>query len=136
MSNVSLHHNIAMLHEVDPKETLLAEIGDISKVELLNTQVLVAVYIRPEKTKGGIIMASKARDEDRHQSKVGLIIKTGPSAFVDEDGKWFSNLNLKAGDWIVFRPSDGWNVTVNGVLCRMFDDTAIRARIPHPDNVY
>ena len=136
MSNVSAHHNIAMLHEADPRETLLKELGDISGVELLNTQVLVAVYIRPEKTKGGIIMAAKARDEDRHQSKVGLILKTGPSAFVDEDGKWFSNLDLKAGDWIVFRPSDGWNVTVNGVLCRMFDDTAIRARIPHPDNVY
>ena len=117
MSNISAHHNIAMLHESDPKEALLNDLGDISKVELLNTQVLVAVYIRPEKTKGGIIMA-------------------GPSAFVDEGGKWFSNLNLKVGDWIVFRPSDGWNVTVNGVLCRMFDDTAIRARIPHPDSVY
>jgi len=136
MSNVSVHHNIAMHHESDPKEMLLKDLGDISKVELLNTQVLVAVYIRPEKTKGGIIMATKARDEDRHQSKVGLIIKTGPSAFVDENGKWFSDLNLKLGDWIVFRPSDGWNVTVNGVLCRMFDDTAIRARIPHPDSVY
>jgi len=136
MSNVSAHHNIAMLHENDPKEMLLKELGDISKVELLNTQVLVAVYIRPEKTKGGIIMTAKARDEDRHQSKVGLIIKTGPSAFVDEDGKWFSNIDLKVGDWIVFRPSDGWNVTVNGVLCRMFDDASIRARISHPDNVY
>jgi len=136
MSNVSVHHNIAMHHENDPREMLLKDLGDISKVELLNTQVLVAVYIRPEKTKGGIIMATKARDEDRHQSKVGLIIKTGPSAFVDENGKWFSDLNLKLGDWIVFRPSDGWNVTVNGVLCRMFDDTAIRARIPHPDSVY
>ena len=136
MSNVSLHHNIAMLHEVDPKETLLNELGDISKVELLNTQVLVAVYIRPEKTMGGIFIAAKTLDEDRYQSKVGLVIKTGPSAFVDEGGKWFSNLDLKAGDWIVFRPSDGWDVTINGVLCRMFNDTAIRARIPHPDNVY
>jgi len=136
MSNVSAHHNIAMLHENDPKETLFKELGDTSKIELLNTQVLVAVYIRPEKTKGGIIMAPKARDEDRYQSKVGLIIKTGPTAFVDDGGKWFGKVNLKVGDWIVFRPSDGWNVTVNGVLCRMFDDTAIRARIPHPDSVY
>lgn len=136
MSNVSAHHNIAMLHENDPKETLFTELGDTSKIELLNTQVLVAVYIRPEKTKGGIIMAPKARDEDRYQSKVGLIIKTGPTAFVDDGGKWFGKVNLKVGDWIVFRPSDGWNVTVNGVLCRMFDDTAIRARIPHPDSVY
>jgi len=136
MSNVSAHHNIAMLHEGDPREVLRTELGDISGVELLNTQVLVAVYIRPEKTKGGIIMTTKARDEDRHQSKVGLIIKTGPTAFVENDGKWFNGLNLKVGDWVVFRPSDGWNVTVNGVLCRMFDDMSIRARIPHPDNVY
>ena len=136
MSNVSAHHNIAMHHEVNPKDVLLKELGDISGVELLNTQVLVAVYIRPEKTMGVIFIAAKTLDEDRYQSKVGLVIKTGPSAFVDEGGKWFSNLDLKAGDWIVFRPSDGWDVTINGVLCRMFNDTAIRARIPHPDNVY
>jgi len=136
MSNVSAHHNITMSHEVDPKDALLKELGDISKIELMNTQVLVAVYIRPEKTKGGIIMTNKSRDEDRYQSKVGLILKTGPSAFVDDSGKWFSGLDLTAGDWIVFRPSDGWNVTVNGVLCRMFDDTAVRMRIPHPDNIY
>ena len=137
MSNVSAHHNIAMEHEVDPKEAIYKEIGDIlPNFELMNTQVLVAVYIRPEKTRGGIIMTTKSRDEDRYQSKVGLILKTGPSAFVDDEGKWFGNANLSQGDWVVFRPSDGWNVTVNGVLCRMFDDTAVRMRIPHPDCVY
>ena len=136
MSNVSAHHNIAMSHEVDPKEALLAELGDTSKIELLNTNVLVAVYIRPEKTKGGIIMTTKSRDEDRYQSKVGLIVKTGPTAFVETDGKWFNGLDLKVGDWVVFRPSDGWNITVNGVLCRMFDDAIIKGRIPHPDSVY
>ena len=136
MSNVSAHHNITMHHENDPKELILKEVGDISGFELMNTQVLVAVYIRPEKTKGGIIMTTKSRDEDRYQSKVGLILKKGPSAFVDDDGKWFSGLDLKEGDWIVFRPNDGWNITTNGVLCRMFDDTVIRARIAHPDTVY
>ena len=136
MSNVSAHHNIAMLHEADPKEKLLADLGDISKIELFNTNVLVAVYVRPEKTKGGIIMSSKSLDEDRYQSKVGLVVKTGPSAFVESDGKWFNGLKIKVGDWLVFRPSDGWNVTVNGVLCRMFDDASFKGRIPHPDNVY
>ena len=136
MSNVSAHHNIAMLHEADPKEKLLADLGDISKIELFNTNVLVAVYVRPEKTKGGIIMSSKSLDEDRYQSKVGLVVKTGPSAFVESDGKWFNGLKIKVGDWLVFRPSDGWNITVNGVLCRMFDDASFKGRIPHPDNVY
>jgi co-chaperonin GroES (HSP10) len=128
--------NIAMLHEKDPKEVLLEQVGDISKIEVFNMQVLVAVYIRPEKTKSGLFLSDKARDEDRYQSKVGLIIKKGPTAFVDKDGEWFSGLDIKEGDWIVFRPSDGWNVTVNGTLCRMLDDMSVRARIEHPDQVW
>jgi co-chaperonin GroES (HSP10) len=127
---------VAMLHEKDPKEVLLEQVGDTSKIELLNTQVLVAVYIRPEKTKGGLIWTDKTRDEDRYQSKVGLILKKGPSAFVDEDGKWFNRLVFKEHDWIVFRPSDGWSVTVNGVLCRMLEDMSVKARISHPDTIY
>lgn len=127
---------IVMLHENDPKSELLKEIGDVSSFEIFNTQVLVAVYIRPEKTKSGIILSDRTRDEDRYQSKVGLIIKKGPSAFVDDSGKWFSGLDVNEGDWIVFRPSDGWNITVNGTLCRMLDDTSIRARISHPDQVW
>ena len=128
--------NIAMLHEKDPKEVLLEQVGDISKIDVFNMQVLVAVYIRPEKTKSGLFLSDKARDEDRYQSKVGLIIKKGPTAFVDKDGEWFSGLDIKEGDWIVFRPSDGWNVTVNGTLCRMLDDMSVRARIEHPDQVW
>jgi len=128
--------NIAMAHDTDPREHLTKEVGDLSGVEIFNMQVLVAVYIRPEKTKSGIILSDKTRDEDRFQSKVGLIVKKGPSAFVDDDGKWFSGLDIKEGDWIVFRPSDGWNVTVNGTLCRMLDDMSIRGRISHPDQVW
>lgn len=127
---------VAMLHENDPRGVLMKEVGDVSNVEIFNMQVLVAVYIRPEKTKSGIILSDKTRDEDRYQSKVGLIVKKGPSAFVDDDGKWFSGLNINEGDWIVFRPSDGWNITVNGTLCRMLDDMSIRARISHPDQVW
>jgi len=136
MSNVSAHHNIAMLHEIDPKEKLFAEIGDLSKFEVFNTGVLLAVYIRPEKTKSGFYLTDKTREEDRYQSKVGLVVRKGPSAFVESDGKWFNGLNIDVGDWLVFRPSDGWNITVHGVLCRMFDDASFKMRISHPDEVY
>jgi co-chaperonin GroES (HSP10) len=128
--------NIAMLHEQDPKKVLLEQVGDTSSIEVFNMQVLVAVYIRPEKTKGGLFLSDKSRDEDRYQSKVGLILKKGPTAFVDKDGEWFSGLDINEGDWIVFRPSDGWNITVNGTLCRMLDDMSVRARIAHPDQVW
>ena len=131
-----------MLHAVDPREAIFAETKDvISDVELFQNQLLLAVYIRPEKTASGIIMTSRTRDEDRHQSKVGLILKLGPRAFDDPQGEWFNGKeDFKVGDWVVFRPSDGWQVTLNtggdGVLCRMLLDTQIRMRINAPDDIW
>jgi co-chaperonin GroES (HSP10) len=124
-----------MLHEIDPKDQILEAIGDLSTVELFHNQVLLAVYIRPEKTKSGLILTDNHRDEDRYQSKVGLLVKRGPMAF-EQDGNWFSGLSFNDHDWLVFRPSDGWSITVNGVLCRIFDDVNIKGRVPHPDAVW
>lgn len=125
-----------MDHEVDPKEALLNELGDLSEVEIFNNQVLVAVYIRPQKTKSGIILTSQTTDEDRIQSKVGLVLKKGPSAFIDDGGNWFKDVDINVKDWVVFRPSDGWSITINNVLCRILDDINIRGRIDVPDRVW
>jgi co-chaperonin GroES (HSP10) len=125
-----------MEHESDPSEGLKKELGDLSTVEVFNNQILVAVYIRPQKTKSGIILTSQTTDEDRYQSKVGLVIKKGPQAFRDSSGEWFDNVEINEGDWIVFRPSDGWSITVNNVLCRMIDDVNIKARVDQPDRVW
>lgn len=125
-----------MQHEVDPAEKLRKEIGDISKVEIFNNQILVAVYIRPQKTKSGIYLSDKTVDEDRHQSKVGLVIKKGPTAFVDDSDTWFKDIEINEGDWVIFRPSDGWQITVNNVLCRMLEDTVVRGKVNQPDTVW
>lgn len=125
-----------MEHDVDPAETIRKEMGDISDIEIFHNQVLVAIYIRPEKTKSGLYLSSQTRDEDKYQGKVGLIIKKGADAFVDESGKWFKGVKLDVGDWIYFRPSDGWAITVHGQLCRILDDTDIRGRIPRPDDIW
>ena len=51
------------------------------------------------------------------------------------DGKWvFPDLGLN--DWLFFRASDGWAITVNGVLCRILDDVNLRGRVQHPDQVW
>jgi len=125
-----------MEHATDPAEAIRKEMGDISDIEIFHNQVLVAIYIRPEKTKSGLYLSAQTRDEDKYQGKVGLIIKKGADAFVDESGKWFKGVNLDVGDWIYFRPSDGWAITVHGQLCRILDDTDIRGRIPTPDTVW
>jgi len=125
-----------MEHETDPAISLKKEIGDVSNVEVFNNQMLVAVYIRPSKTKSGIILTNQTTDEDKFQSKVGLVVKKGPNAFEDATGEWFKNVKINEGDWIVFRPSDGWSITVNGVLCRMIEDVNIKGRIDQPDRVW
>lgn len=128
--------SLVMMHAKDPKTELLDKIGDLSSVDLFNNQVLVAVYIRPEKTKGGILLPGQTRDEDKYQGKVGLVVKMGPQAFVDDDNKWFSGVNIQEDDWVFFRPSDGWSITVNDTLCRILDDTNVRGKITHPDQVW
>lgn len=125
-----------MDHAVDPKQKLLEDIGDISNVEIFNNQILVAVYIRPQKTKSGIYLSDQSREEDKIQGKVGLVVKKGPSAFVDDANEWFKDVSVEVNDWVVFRPSDGWGITVNNVLCRMIDDTAIRGKVDVPDRVW
>ena len=119
-----------MEHSDDPAELIRKEMGDINDIEIFHNQVLVAIYIRPEKTKSGLYLSAQTREEDKYQGKVGLIIKKGADAFVDESVK------LDVGDWIYFRPSDGWQITVHGQLCRILDDTDVRGRIPAPDAVW
>ena len=129
--------SIAMAHDVDPKEKLIADLGDIRDIALFNNQILIATYIRPERTKGGIIMTDRARDEDRFQSKIGLIVAKGPSAFQEEEGgNWFNGRQLEVGEWIIFRPSDGWSLTVNGVSCRILSDTQVKGTVNDVDKVW
>lgn len=127
---------IKMLHEVDPREDLMKRVGDVNDIELFNTNVLVAVYVRPEKTAGGIMMTSNYRDEDKYQGKIGMLLTHGPTAFTESEGKWFHGKTFKPGDWLIFRPSDGWPITINGVLCRMLHDDRFLGRVPHPDTVF
>ena len=127
---------MVMDHAVDPKKKLKDEIGDISNIEIFNNQILVAVYIRPEKTKGGIMLPGQTRDDDKYQSKVGLVLKKGPTAFLDDTESWFKDVTIDQDDWVVFKPSDGWAIVVNNVMCRMIDDTLVRGRVQHPDNVW
>jgi co-chaperonin GroES (HSP10) len=125
-----------MEHEKDPKQKLLDDIGDISSFEIFNNQILIAIYIRPVRTKSGIYLSDQSREEDKIQGKVGLVVKKGPAAFVDDTSEWFKDISVEEGDWVVIRPSDGWAITVNNVLCRIVDDTAVRGKVDVPDRVW
>lgn len=125
-----------MDHSEDPRKKILEEVETLDGIEIYNNQVLIAVYIRPTKTKTGIILTDKYVGEDLYQSKVGLVLMKGPSAFVEEEERWFKNVEVNEGDWVVFRPSDGWSINVNGVDCRIMDDIHIRGKVSQPDKVW
>jgi len=62
----------------------------------------------------------------------------GKAAFKDPNLNWFVGDEFTEGDWVVYRPSDGWSLTLVStdehggrleLLCRLLDDVSIRARI-------
>ena len=125
-----------MNHIKDPANEIRKRIGDISKIEVLHNQILVGVYIRPEITKGGILLTPQTRDEDRYQGKAGLVLKKGPLAFVDDDNNKFHGQNVDIGDWVFYRVSDGFPLVLNGTLCRLLEEVHVKGKIPSPDVVF
>ena len=125
-----------MEHTIDPREKLLADLGDLTNIEIFNNKLLLAVYLRPEKTKSGFILPGSNLDEDKYQSKVGLLVKMGAAAFEDDSDVWFKGIEIKLHDWLIARPSNGWSMTVNGVLCRVIEDSLIEGRVQHPDEAW
>lgn len=127
---------LEMVHEVDPREELLKRLGDLSQFEIMGNQVLIAVYERPEKTKGGIVLPETHRAEDAHQGKAGLVVKLGPSAFVSDHNYDFKGQSVREGDWVAIFVADGKRIVLRKQLCRIVDDHHIRMKIPTPDSVY
>ena len=121
---------MVMQHNEDPKNEIWKAIGDLSDFQLFGNEVLVAIYIRPQKTSSGIFLTDNYRDEDKWQGKIGLVLKKGNTSLVDPTDM------VEVNDWVLFRPSDGWGLTVNGVMCRLLDDRVIRGRPLKPDTVY
>jgi co-chaperonin GroES (HSP10) len=117
------------------KRDIINEAGDLSEVEVMYNQILVGIWKRPERTKGGIILTDNTRKEDDYQGKVGLVLKMGPGAFQDNDEMHFTQ-TAKVGDWVVLRPGDGWQLKVNDRPCRMLLDTSVKLIIPKPEMVY
>lgn len=135
----------------------------VNGIHLLRNRVLVASFIRPEKTSGGIIRPDAVREEDKWQGKAGLILAVGPSAFefpeiVDdidqacqENGcvtredisiiKYERHNLPRIGDWVFFRGSDTWDSGLQvapgvGAHCRFIFDDAIIGRIADPATIW
>lgn len=137
--------SIAQAAQSDPKQALIERIGPATDYEVFHNLVLVATYVAPEKTTGGIIKPDRALAEDRFQGKVGLVIKKGPLAFKDDAATKFGGMDVEPGDWVVYRTSDAMELFLRdyrnpsgnlGVSFRLIEDTLIKARVSDPALVY
>lgn len=120
----------------NPKQAIIAAVGDLSKVDVFSDLVLVATFIRSEKTAGGIIRPREVVQEDEFQGKTGLVLKCGPLAFTDWEDDDIRGQNAKQHTWVVFAIKDGWPVQVNGVACRFIPYDKLRARVADPTLVF
>jgi len=135
----------------DPRGAMLRIIGDYSNFEVAPQKLLVMTYVRRSirkitrddgTTVDFQIGGDKTRAEDRFQGKVGLVLKIGPLAFVDDDVHKFGGFHAEVGDWVVFRPSDGlefFHVADNGrdgVPCRLLSDTHVFGFTDDPEKVF
>jgi len=134
--------------EIDAKTEILTALGDISQVEIAQNEVLLAIYRRPEKTAGGIVLPHANLKEDKYQGKVGLVVKIGAACrFVrtGTDGVQYG-IPIKLHDWVAVRTSDTWSLEINAdpnvsdpnafVWCRLVFDDQIRMRIPFPGMIW
>jgi len=134
--------DLAAAAEHDPADALLEALGDLSDYEPFHNLVLIATYMPPEKI-GSIIVTDRSLEENRFQGKSGLVLKWGPTAFKDDSATKFGGTKVACGDWIVFRPSDAWEVffrdrrkTNEGISVRFIEDIFIKGRVKDPSLIY
>jgi co-chaperonin GroES (HSP10) len=119
---------------IDPKT------GKTFKVK--GNWVLVAVYISPDETAGGIKIADVTLDEQKNQGKSCMVIGKGANAFKSDQYYQFAEGDeVNIGDWIALwvyeaRPMPLRGVNNRPVACRLIKDTDIHMEIPGPDWVF
>lgn len=134
---------IAQAASENPTQALLDAAGNLADYEMFHNNVLVATYVRPEKTAGGVLLPDRSLAEDRFQGKVGLVLGWGPLAFKDDSVAKFGGVEIKVGDWVIYRPSDALEyfirdrrTTGDGLPCRVIEDSLIKGRVADPSLIY
>ncbi len=124
------------------KDFIAENLGDLEDIDVFYGWVLVAKYIREEVAKG-IKAAPETQREDSWQGSVGLVLKKGPGAFVSDGNNNFYGADVKVGDWVLYRNSDGWdkNIAMIGVRtsfvqCRFIQDAHINGRVKYPGRLF
>jgi co-chaperonin GroES (HSP10) len=124
----------------DPADVIYKNVGmkngKIPGFELMANRVLLGLYVRPEKTKGGLYLSDTTRAEEKYQGKAAVVLMIGPTAFVSDSHFNFLGQKVEVGDWVSIWTTDGKAISINNADCRVIRDQDIAMKIPAPDQVY
>jgi co-chaperonin GroES (HSP10) len=116
----------------DTKAEILKHLGDLSTIDVMYNMILLAFYVKPGITKGGIILADQTKEEDIWQGKVGMVVKWGKDAFQDDEDMKFNGQRAGLGEWVVFKIGDGWRVQIRDWPCCLVRDSSIKMKVTDP----
>ena len=93
--------------------------------------LLVLPVAVKQKTKGGIILPDKVKDDVAYLTTVAKVLKKGDLAYKDED-KFPNGAWCKEGDFVVMRSYSGTRMYIDGEEFRMLNDDAIEGVVADP----
>lgn len=119
----------------DVRTTLLRELGEIAQEKVLHGQVLVATHPGNKYHPGThLLRTDKDLLESQYQGTVFLVLAVGPEAFTDNPKLAIRHqIKAEVGDWVLARPSDGMQLLIRQVPCRLFEDANIKMIVTAPE---
>ena len=124
----------------EQKQLIFDMLGDYltgeKPLRLAGNRVMVATYVRPQKSAGGILFTDKRRDGNRFEGKVGLVIAIGTTAFRYDGAYPWEGWKPEIGDWVYYRASDAVERGFRDVWCRTIEDHLIEGSPPSPLDIY
>lgn len=109
---------------------------DDDRNKLHGTDVLMATYVEPEKTAGGIIRPQSNINEARFQGKLGLVLKLGPTAFKYDGQYEFEGEPPQIGDYVMFHASAPRELSILGTSCKLIDSSQIKMTVGDPASIW
>ena len=103
-------YTVAKLH-------IMEALGDISELRLFGRQVMVAAFVKPAITPGGIITPVGFQMEDWWQGKVAMLVGVGPAAFSGDASylaATYGDAVPKFGDWVFLNANAGITTSICG----------------------
>jgi len=126
----------------DAAELIYSEVaGLIDNLHVGGADVLVAVFTRIGRSKGGVLLSDRTTDEDNYQGVSAMVLKLGPYAYQsDKTKRWFVDKDgeprpPRPGDWVLFDTKNNFPFKLGARTCRLINDQYVMAIIDRPDMV-